>query len=359
MKAEGWVIEGEGPPPDAQGPGVPGGPPRKPAPPPPPRTSVPGMFSKVEYDTSHMWNQDLVQDNPQEGEKEEDVPVDFTGKKVAEKYEIFEQIGSGVTSVVRRVKPKGEPQEFVLKVVTHETNTVGGISAKNTLKNLKQCQHEHVIKLVEEFQEGDNLYLVLEKLPGTAVSVLKKSSKMWTQKNSCQIITQLLKAVVHIHSKGLTHSDLSPSNILAGDDSVNSIKIGGFSKCGSGESDGDLFCDASFKPPEVIDRKKHGQGVDLWALGCLSFLFISGKLPFKDANVMRLNQTIRKGTINFDSADWQGVDEQAKELVKGFLAVDPGARQTAEKGLENSWIKSGGSDAALPNFTKNLISTFA
>lgn len=92
MKAEGWVVEGEAAP---AGSNQAGGPPKKPAPPPPPRTSIPGMFSKVEYDTSHMWNQDLAPAAPVEDDTpaEEEIPVDFTGTKVAEKYEILEQIG--------------------------------------------------------------------------------------------------------------------------------------------------------------------------------------------------------------------------------------------------------------------------
>jgi len=353
MKAEGWVVEGEAPPPGVS---QPGGPPRKPAPPPPPRTSIPGMFSKVEYDTSHMWNQDLApapveEDSP----PEEEIPVDFTGAKVAEKYEIFEQIGSGVCSAVRRVKDKATGKEYALKVVTPETNTLVGPGWKSTTKNLQACQHEFVVQLVEEFHEGDNQFLVLEKLPGTAVHVLRKLNNPWTEKDACTVITQILQAVALVHSKGLIHGDVTPSNVLAANDTSTSIKIGGFCKCSSTESDEDLFCEASFKAPEVIDRKKHGTQADMWSVGCQAFLFLSGKLPFKDSNVMRLNQNIRKGTFTFDPADWEGVDDKAKDLVKSLLIVDPASRLTAAKALEHPWIKSGGNAATIiKNFTKNL-----
>jgi len=355
MKAEGWVVEGEGPPPSSAAPANPGGPPRKPAPPPPPRTSIPGMFSKVEYDTSHMWNADLTQENQEiEENQEEEIKIDFTGTKVAEKYEILEQIGSGVTSVVRRAKLKDSDKEFALKVVTSETNTLGGLGGKNTLKNLKLCQHNHIVKLIDEFQEGDNLYLVIEKLPGTAVNILRKLNKPWTEKDACHVITQILHAVSYVHSKGLIHGDLTPSNILAADDSLSAVKLGGFSKCSTQENEDDLFCEASFKAPEVIDRKKHGQPVDMWGVGCLAFFFLSGKLPFKDNNVMRLNQNIRKGSFTFDAADWEGIDEKAKDFIKGLLSVDPAARLTAAKALEHPWITGGGSDAVSKNFSKNI-----
>jgi len=70
---------------------------------------------------------------------------------------------------------------------------------------------------------------------------------------------------------------------------------------------------------------------------------------------MRLNQNIRKGSYTFDAADWEGIDDKAKDLVKSLLTVDPAARLTAAKALENPWIKSGGSSAVvIKNFTKNL-----
>jgi len=312
----------------------------------------------VDYDTSHMWNQDLApaagtDDEPEQ--PEEEIPVDFTGKKVADKYEIFEQIGSGASSAVRRVKDKTSGNEYALKVVTPETNTLAGPGWKSTLKNFKACQHEFVVKLVDEFHEGDNQYLVLEKLPGTAAHILRKSSRPWTEKDACTVISQILKAIALVHSKGLIHGDVTPSNVLAANETSTSVKLGGFCKCSSTDTEEDLFCEASFKAPEVIERKKHGMAADMWSVGCLAFLYLSGKLPFKDSNVMRLNQNIRKGTYTFDAADWEGVDEKAKDLVKGLLNVDPAARLTAAKALDHAWVKGGGNaNVTIKNFAKNL-----
>jgi len=211
-----------------------------------------------------MWNQDLAPAGEEDAPPpEEEIPVDFSGTKVPEKYEILEQIGSGVCSAVRRVKDKATGKEYALKVVTPETNTLVGPGWKSTLKNLKACQHDSVVKLVDDFHEGDNQYLVLEKLPGTAVQVLRKVNRPWTEKDGCSVITQILQAAAFAHSKGLTHGDFTPSNVLAANDTCSAIKIGGFCKCSSVDTDEDLFCEASFKAPEVIDRKKHGTQADM------------------------------------------------------------------------------------------------
>jgi len=70
---------------------------------------------------------------------------------------------------------------------------------------------------------------------------------------------------------------------------------------------------------------------------------------------MRLNQNIRKGAYTFDNADWEGVEEKAKELVKSLLNVDPAARLTAAKALEHAWIKGGGNaNTVIKNFSKNI-----
>jgi len=273
----------------------------------------------------------------------------------------LERLGSGVSSVVFRAKTLDSGEEVAVKVIRPGiTHLLPSLTWKDTYKVLSTClPHDRIVKVIEHFNEGDDLYIVVEKLPGTAVSILREGKLTeWTQKDACRLSLQLLEAVQQVHSKGYTHCDISASNILATDDKVSGIKLAGFTKVISGETDNDLFCEANFKAPEVVERKKHTQSVDLWATGCLAFLFLTGKLPFKDTNTVRLNNNTTKGNYTMEDADWSGIDSKAVDLVKGLLTIDPSARLTAKQALESEWIKGGGSSAAIPNFFKNLTETY-
>eukprot|EP01125_Pyxidicula_operculata_P000884 TRINITY_DN1077_c0_g1_i2.p1 TRINITY_DN1077_c0_g1~~TRINITY_DN1077_c0_g1_i2.p1 ORF type:complete len:666 (+),score=277.69 TRINITY_DN1077_c0_g1_i2:72-2069(+) len=350
MLAEGWVIPDEN--------ASQQGPPRRPPPIPPKSTSVPGMFSKIEYDTSHMWSavDEPAETLAEEAEEDED-KLDLSGTKVAEKYEVSKELGSGSTSTVLSAKNKESGEEVVVKVVLG-SNKLLPSTWKNSPKLWQSCvENEHIVKLIESFEEESAIHLVLERLQGTATSVLKRSSLTWTQKDACRVITQILKAVDSVHQKGITHGDVTAGNILTVDDKLSSIKLGGFTKSFNGESDGDILCDLTYKAPEVLERKKHGQPADLWAVGCLSYLFLSGKLPFQDKNTLKLNLNIKKGAFDFPQSEWEKIDAKAKDFVKSLLDVDPTKRPTASDALKNEWIVSGGSEDVIPHLVDNLKAT--
>jgi len=120
------------------------------------------------------------------------------------------------------------------------------------------------------------------------------------------------------------------------------------------EIEDDLLCEPQFKAPEVLERKKHGKPVDIWSIGCLSYLLLSGNLPFEDSNIMRLNSNIKNGKFNFPDEIWAEIDPQAKDFVTHLLKIEPSARPTAEQALQHPWILGGGRDVAIKHFHATL-----
>jgi len=226
-------------------------------------------------------------------------------------------------------------------------------SWKNTARNLITCAGPTVVKVGEFFEEGDDLFIVLELCAGSLVEILRKTNHPWTQKNACNTVTQILQAALTIHSHGLVHGDFTTGNILS-DKTGTIVKVSGFTKVTPEDVDNDLLCEPQFKAPEVLERKKHGKPVDIWSIGCLAYLFLSGKLPFEDSNTMRLNATIKNGKFNFPAEDWAEIDEKAKEFITNLLNKEPTARPTTEQALKHPWILSGGRDVPIKNFHANL-----
>jgi len=289
-------------------------------------------------------------------EDEEKIVVDLSGTKVGEMYEILEDLGSGATALVKRGKSKSTGVHVAIKCITEATNTVHHFTKwwKNTGKFLKSCSSPTVVRMEEFFEESDGLFIVLELCAGSLVSILRRTENLkWTQKDACRTIQQILQAAATVHAQGLVHGDFTHGNILSVDNSGSAIKVSGFTKVTTEDVEDDLLCEPQFKAPEVLERKKHGKEVDLWSIGCLTYLFLSGKLPFDDTNIMRLNTSIKSGKFNFPE-DWADIDAQAKNLITSLLNKDASARPTAQQALQHPWILSGGGDVPIKNFQSNL-----
>uniref|UniRef100_A0A6B2LD94 Protein kinase domain-containing protein n=1 Tax=Arcella intermedia TaxID=1963864 RepID=A0A6B2LD94_9EUKA len=265
-------------------------------------------------------------------------------------------LGSGATSIVKLGESKETKSKVAIKCITEATHPSFRSNTTKVIGDiLKACSHPNIATLVDLFEEKEGLFVVLELYAGPLTKVLQQSQNLvWTEKDACRIITQILETTQYIHSLGIIHGDLTTGNILSADANATQIKISGFTKAQKEETESDIFCEPYFKAPELLEGKKHGKSVDLWAIGCMSFLLLSGKYPFADSNLMRLNANIKNGKFEFAESDWAKVDPKAKEFVKGLLNVNPQERTTMEKALQDPWITGGGSGEVLTAFAVNL-----
>jgi len=165
---------------------------------------------------------------------------------------------------------------------------------------------------------------------------------------------QLLEAVKYLHSKDILHLAIVPQNILI---QTGSIKLAGFtsSQIGKGEKETGISSgDPAFQAPEILGQQGFGKPADVWSVGVFAFLLLSGSLPFKDNNKIRLNNKIRQGKYEFVESEWKSVSSQAKEFIQKLLVVDPSQRLSAEKALQQKWIvDSGGIE--LPGVRERFV----
>lgn len=114
----------------------------------------------------------------------------------------------------------------------------------------------------------------------------------------------------------------------------------------------------SYVAPEVLSKdskKGYGREVDLWSIGVILYILLCGFPPFYDEDNSILFNAIRKGDYDFPSPYWDGVTEEAKDLVKKLLKVDPTERLTAQQTLNHPWLKST-CNSVLPHFAGNMKS---
>jgi serine/threonine protein kinase len=160
---------------------------------------------------------------------------------------------------------------------------------KREIEILKICQHPNIIRLLDIFENPDYIYIVMELLRGGDLfTYLEKRAFKITEIRACNIVHSLATALFYLHSYGIAHRDLKPENVLLVDESEDSdVKIVdfGLSKMvGPSEKCHEPFGTLSYVAPEVLLQQPYDKTVDLWSLGVVAYLLLSGTLPFDDDN---------------------------------------------------------------------------
>merc|ERR1712032_1312925 len=169
------------------------------------------------------------------------------------------------------------------------------------------------------------------------------------------LIKNLLSAVAFVHSKGIMHRDLKPENILLASKVSNTdIKISDF---GLAKISKDYprrlprshsICGSDFYlAPEVIKQEEYGREIDVWSVGVVCYVILSGSLPFFHNVLHKLYRQIVERDLSFPEQAWTSVSEGAQDFILRLLQVRPGDRLTAEQSLSHPWHRRSNAQAII------------
>lgn len=158
---------------------------------------------------------------------------------------------------------------------------------------------------------------------------------------------QMVCAVKYLHDEGITHRDLKPENILlATEENETLIKVTdfGLSKFVDAGTMMKTFCGTpSYLAPEIlltVGMGAYTKAIDCWSLGVIIYICLVGYPPFSDEREdMALNKQIIGGHYSFPKEYWKDISEEAIDLVKKLLTVDPKKRATLEEVIGHPWFK--------------------
>ncbi|OHT12594.1 CAMK family protein kinase [Tritrichomonas foetus] len=195
-------------------------------------------------------------------------------------FELIERIGYGGFSMIFKVKSLRIPKFYAAKVLN--TASVRHSNHKATFKNerkaLSHLSHPNIIKLVDNFEAGKFVFLVLE-LCGqkTLEDVIKSGTSTITDR--VMYMKQLLHALVHIHSMGYVHRDIKPANVLF--DDYGRVKLADFGLCikwpTNGEKSSEFLGSPHFMAPEIFRREPFDPyKADIYSLGVTFYELCGG-----------------------------------------------------------------------------------
>ncbi|KAM9337146.1 serine/threonine-protein kinase H1-like [Symphorus nematophorus] len=299
--------------------------------------------------------------------------------RVTARYDIKALIGRGSFSRVVRVEHRATHQPFAIKMMEVEAPEGREVCASE-LAVLQRVSHSNVIQLIEVFQFPQRVYMVLELATGGELLDRVVSRGHFTERDATQALRMVLAGVGYLHNLGITHRDLKPENLLyyhPGADSrllVTDFGLatfgstaGGLEVSGPDRSEGGdhkatdrtwslrTTCGTpEYIAPEVLLRRPYSCAVDMWALGVITYIVLSGSMPFEDDSRTRLYRSIVRGKYSFHGEPWPSVSNPAKDFIQHLLALDPAARLTADQAIHHPWVVTMAASSSMRNLHRSI-----
>ena len=221
--------------------------------------------------------------------------------RVTAKYDIKALIGRGSFSRVVRVEHRVTKNPYAIKMIDR---IKGKEVFEAELNVLRRVRHQYIIQLVEVFETTDKVYMVMELATGGELfdRIIAKGS--FTERDATRVLHMVLEGVQYLHELGITHRDLKPENLLyyhPGHDSKIMITDFGLSAMRKGPDNYmRTTCGTpEYIAPEVLARKPYTCLVDMWAVGVVTYILLSGTMPFDDENRSRLYRLILKAKYSY------------------------------------------------------------
>ncbi|KAM5574182.1 calcium and calcium/calmodulin-dependent serine/threonine-protein kinase-like [Rosa sericea] len=300
-------------------------------------------------------------------------------RRLADEYEVAEILGRGGFSVVRkgisRKAGTSDKNNVAIKTLKRPFGGSSSSSSKNSSFNpgLKQgfpvptrkqvsisnvlltneilvmrkivenvSPHPNVIDLYDVYEDENGVHLVLELCSGGELFDRIVKQERYSEAGAAAVVRQIAQGLAALHKSNIVHRDLKPENCLflnSSDDSPLKIMDFGLS---SVEEFTDpvvgLFGSIDYVSPEALSQGQITCKSDMWALGVILYILLSGYPPFIAQSNRQKQQMIMAGEFSFYEKTWKGISLSAKQLISDLLKVDPEKRPSAQELLDHPWV---------------------
>ncbi|CAI7791469.1 unnamed protein product [Closterium sp. NIES-53] len=257
-------------------------------------------------------------------------------RDVTEVFDVQEEeLGVGQFGVIRSCVNRVTGALLACKTISKE-RIVCPEDAEDVRKEVQLMQqlrgHPNIIDLYETFEDSKHVHLVMEICKGGELFDRIKLRGQYSERSAALVCQTLVEALLYCHSNGIAHRDVKPENILLihkdDDTNIKVIDFGVATRFRHGEPLTEFVGTPYYMAPEVLTGS-YGPESDIWSAGIVLYIMLCGFPPFWAASNEGIFDAIRRKEVQFKSAKWRTVTEDAKELIRRILVKDPRKRISA------------------------------
>ncbi|XP_060751478.1 calcium/calmodulin-dependent protein kinase type II subunit beta isoform X13 [Tachysurus vachellii] len=267
-----------------------------------------------------------------------------TCTRFTDEYQLYEELGKGAFSVVRRCVKLCTGQEYAAKIIN--TKKLSARDHQKLEREARICRllkHPNIVRLHDSISEEGFHYLLFDLVTGGELFEDIVAREYYSEADASHCIHQILDSVNHIHQNDIVHRDLKPENLLLASKCKNAaVKLADFGLAIEVQGEQQAWFGFAGTPgylsPEVLRKEAYGKPVDIWACGVILYILLVGYPPFWDEDQHKLYQQIKAGAYDFPSPEWDTVTPEAKNLINQMLTINPAKRITAQEALKHPWV---------------------
>ncbi|XP_030057591.1 calcium/calmodulin-dependent protein kinase type II subunit beta isoform X17 [Microcaecilia unicolor] len=267
-----------------------------------------------------------------------------TCTRFTDEYQLYEEIGKGAFSVVRRCVKLCTGHEYAAKIIN--TKKLSARDHQKLEREARICRllkHSNIVRLHDSISEEGFHYLIFDLVTGGELFEDIVAREYYSEADASHCVHQILESVTFIHQCDIVHRDLKPENLLLASKCKGAaVKLADFGLAIEVQGEQQAWFGFAGTPgylsPEVLRKEAYGKPVDIWACGVILYILLVGYPPFWDEDQHKLYQQIKAGAYDFPSPEWDTVTPEAKNLINQMLTINPAKRITAHEALKHPWV---------------------
>ncbi|XP_071354608.1 serine/threonine-protein kinase D1 isoform X1 [Trachinotus anak] len=321
------------------------------------------LISGVGQDVARMWEMAIQHalmpavstgvshSSHRSGHKEVSISISVSNCQIQENvdinsvYQIFpdEVLGSGQFGIVYGGKHRKSGRDVAIKIIDKlRFPTKQESQLRNEVAILQSLHHPGVVNLDCMFETPERVFVVMEKLHGDMLEMILSSEKgRLPERITKFLVTQILVALRHLHFKNIVHCDLKPENVLlASADSFPQVKLCdfGFARIiGEKSFRRSVVGTPAYLAPEVLRNKGYNRSLDMWSVGVIIYVSLSGTFPFNEDE--DINDQIQNAAFMYPPHPWKKISQEAIDLINNLLQVKMRKRYSVDKTLSHPWLQ--------------------
>ncbi|KAM3916775.1 striated muscle preferentially expressed protein kinase isoform 2-T2 [Leptodactylus fuscus] len=269
-----------------------------------------------------------------------DDPDGLKSRRLSDYYTIHKEIGRGAFSYVRHVVEKTSGQDFAAKFIS--SRGASRESARREMSVLSRLSHERIIYFHEAFEKRSALIIIMELCSKEELldRVVRKPTVSESEIRT--FVRQILEGLYYLHHKNILHLDIKPENILMADMISDQIRICDFGNAQELTVGDPQYCKygtPEFVAPEIVNQMPISPVTDIWPVGVLAYLCLTGVSPFVGENDYTTLMNIRGYTVAFEEKMFADLTREARGFLIKVLGNEK-LRPNAEESLEHPWFKT-------------------
>lgn len=306
-------------------------------------------------------------------------------------YDDLAALGAGGFSVVRRVRHRDTLKTYAMKIISVKEDDDGekpggkdeesgkemmSLSEVTTeIDILRVLKAPSVLRLYETHWFQNKVYVVTEELSGGAVldAILRMKDERYTEAEAKVVVQRTLQGMEYMHQNFVLHRDLKLENLLLrSNDDLGSVVIADFGLARRCQNASGAAClphstgvDTApvgtpvFAAPEVVEQRSYGAAIDVWSLGVITYVLLTGAMPRSLWKTALKYGRVTQKDFGFDCYEWDTVSDAGREFVMLTLAYKPAHRLSASNALKHAWLKKVDSVRPAPLRIKSKLRDFA